>query len=126
MSKINACEQELQLTVVETAECERTSTVLKKETISRGFGLIRFLDRYGQVCSLQDSSLATEAAIWLGVTNTGDVIEGPVTRESNEDINVGMHLTQSMVKQLLPYLQKFAETGDYIRDIEVSEAENNT
>jgi hypothetical protein len=39
---------------------------------SRGFGLIKFSDRYGQHCSLQESSLATEGAIWLGVDNTGD------------------------------------------------------
>lgn len=36
-------------------------------TTQRGFSIIRFLDRYGQECSLQESSLATEPAVWLGV-----------------------------------------------------------
>lgn len=63
---------------------------------NRGFDLIEFTDRYDKECSLQKSSLATEDAIWLG-------------RDSKE---ARMHLTQEMVAKLLPYLQKFVETGD--------------
>lgn len=66
----------------------------------RGFAVAKFTDRYGSICSIQDSSLASEAAIWLGV-NTD--FEG---RECTR-----MHLTQDMVRALLPMLTRFAETG---------------
>lgn len=86
---------------------------LKREKTSRGFGSIKFEDRYGQKCSLQDSSLATEAAIWFGVDNTGPRLPGP-SGKTNEEIMARMHLTASQVKQLLPYLIKFAEEEEYI------------
>ena len=39
-----------------------------KTTITqRGFGKILFDDLYGAMCSLQQSSLGSEAAIWLGL-----------------------------------------------------------
>lgn len=60
----------------------------------RGFLLGQFWDRYGELCSIQKSSLATEDAIWLGVDEHR------------------MHLTQEQVAALLPLLQHFAETGD--------------
>ena len=100
---------------------EETSTELIKDKTIRGFGIITFMDRYEQDCSLQDSSLATEAAIWLGVDNTGRQIEGP-KGQRNEDVGVRMHLTQAMVKQLLPFLTKFAETGEYLSRMEISES----
>jgi hypothetical protein len=96
---------------------EVTDTVLEKAETRRGFGVINFLDRYNQVCSLQDSSLATEPAIWFGVDNTGPYMSGP-SGERSEDVQNRMHLTQSMVKTLLPYLTKFAETGEYISSME--------
>jgi hypothetical protein len=37
------------------------------KTTNRGFGLIEFNDRNGEGCSLQESSIATEDCIWLGV-----------------------------------------------------------
>jgi len=74
---------------------------IKKHTTERGFSRDEFADLYGQKCSLQDSSLATQAAIWLGV----DVdLEG-------KEVNNRMHLSQNMVRQLLPILQRFVETG---------------
>lgn len=88
---------------------------MNKTITERGFGLVTFKDRYGQECSLQDSSLATESAIWFGVVNTGPNLEGP-TGVKNFKIDARMHLTQEQVKQLLPVLTYFAETGDYIRD----------
>ncbi len=60
---------------------------------NRGFGKIDFTDHYNQNCSLQESSLATEAAIWLGTTENR------------------MHLTVDMVRDLLPYLHSFVNTG---------------
>ncbi|MCA3269227.1 MAG: hypothetical protein ACK5XX_05330 [Holosporales bacterium] len=67
------------------------------EKTERGFDIIEFLDRYGNGCSLQKSSLATEDCIWLGVDTE------PPAR---------MHLTQGQVKALLPYLQRFVDTGE--------------
>lgn len=74
---------------------------IKLEPTLRGFLRSEFIDRYGNKCSLQKSSLATEDCIWLGV---------------HEDFNGGdssrMHLTRDNVAELLPYLQKFVETGE--------------
>ena len=61
----------------------------------RGFLKGKFKDRYGEDCSIQKSSLATEDCIWLGC-----------------DHETRMHLTQTMVADLLPLLQHFVETGE--------------
>ena len=82
----------------------------KYSTTSRGFRLIEFEDRYRQKCSLQDSSLASEAAIWLGVDNTGPCIEGP-NGKMNEDVHRRMHLTVGQVRDLIPLLQEFCDKG---------------
>ena len=109
------------LVVIDGEEYERTCTVLEKNVNpDRGLGSIKFMDRYGQLCSLQDSSLGTEAAVWLGVDNTGGAIPGP-SGAIGEEVGIRMHLTQEMVKQLLPFLQRFAETADYIADMELDE-----
>lgn len=72
----------------------------------RGFALGQFVDRYKQQCSVQDSSLATEAAIWLGV---------------DEDLNgkecTRMHLTTEMVQALLPVLERFVRTGTITEEV---------
>lgn len=70
------------------------------EHTERGFLRSEFTDRYRQKCSLQESSLATEACIWLGCFE--DMEGKPSSR---------MHLTQDMVNQLLPALTHFAEHG---------------
>lgn len=95
---------------------EYTETELERGIGGRGLGSIKFDDRYQQRCSLQDSSLATEAAIWFGVDNTGPQLTGPMG-DKNANVGVRMHLTQSMVKQLLPFLTMFAETGEYIANM---------
>lgn len=69
-----------------------------------------FTDRYGQKCSLQNSSLASEDAVWLGVDNTGPRITGP-NEKFNEDVNARMHLTTEMVQELIVHLQRFLDTG---------------
>lgn len=68
--------------------------MFEKTKTQRGFTLIKFDDLYTQPCSLQKSSLATEDAIWVGVTEKR------------------MHLSREQVKELLPYLIQFTETGD--------------
>lgn len=101
------------LWTIDGNEFEQTDTELVGSRNARGFAGFKFLDRYNQECSLQDSSLATEPAIWFGVDNTGPDINGPSGRR-NEEVQIRMHLTQAMVKTLLPHLQRFAETGDYL------------
>lgn len=71
------------------------------ERTARGFPLMNFVDKYGQQCSIQDSSLATDACCWLGV----DVdIEGA-------EVNKRMHLTREMAGKLAAALAYFAEHG---------------
>ena len=69
----------------------------------RHFAAYTFEDRYGSLCSLQKSSIATKDAIWLG-------IEIPfITRK---EAATRMHLTREQVAELLPHLQHFVETGE--------------
>ena len=95
----------------------------------RGFELGKFTDRYGTECSIQESSLATEAAIWLGVDDcmpqimaseainlgipTGGQTTGwipyPIPKEVL--LTTRMHLTQEQVAKLLPSLEHFVKTG---------------
>lgn len=85
---------------------------------ARGFNIREFEDRYGNQCSLQKSSLATEDAIWFGIDDPKPQVlvpgQGWQTVPMPEDVMYSsrMHLTQEQVKQLLPFLQKFAETGE--------------
>ncbi len=69
---------------------------------SRGFRRTDFLDLYEEKCSLQESSLATDNAIWLGC-NEGLHIDGECCAR--------MHLNQEHVLELIPLLQYFVETG---------------
>ena len=95
---------------------------------NRGFSLISFTDRYGAKCSLQDSSLATEAALWFGIDDANPQIMASKTPQGGtgwvdfpipEDVSLTtrMHLTQDQVRELLPVLQRFAKTGT-IREVE--------
>ena len=91
----------------------------------RGFEILEFDDRYGKRCSLQKSSLATEDAIWFGPNDADPIImdpsqgRDPITNSpwhpvpfpEGTSFTTRMHLTQDMVKELLPYLIRFAETG---------------
>lgn len=107
---------------------KKKAAVLTRSTTGRGFGRIFFTDRYGQQCSLQDSSLAEEAALWFGVDNTGPSIEGS-TGKRNEDIMARMHLTVPMVKALIPFLQEFVKTQQYLTEnakyVSLSETDTN-
>jgi len=93
----------------------------------RGFSRKDFKDQYGECCSLQASSLATENCIWFGVDNprvtilakemypqVADQVRGWVDVPLPKGALVfgRMHLNQEMVKSLLPHLIKFAETGE--------------
>lgn len=72
------------------------STTIKLELTSRGFTRGEFIDSFGEKCSIQKSSLATEDCIWLGCD------EGPNR----------MHLTRDMAANLVVHIQRFVETGN--------------
>lgn len=74
---------------------------------SRGFKIIKFTDLYGEKCSLQESSLATARAIWFGCDENGKP-----HHVTGQTLSPRMHLSQKQVRELLPVLQWFAETGE--------------
>lgn len=95
----------------------------------RGFSKLVFADRYGEKCSLQKSSLMGEDAIWFGINDANPQImasqaaeHGIGTTETTgwvpypvpKDVlmSTRMHLTQDLVRQLLPFLHRFVETGE--------------
>jgi hypothetical protein len=100
---------------------ETLLTTLTQRVTERGFGLWEFTDRSQSKCSLQDSSLATEPAIWFGVDDPRPQVMGGagwVEYPLPEEVHMftRMQLTQQQVKALLPILTYFAETGEYVRD----------
>jgi hypothetical protein len=83
------------------------------EITNRGFSLIEFRDYYEHKCTLQESSLATEEAIWLGC-NQGShydervqVVEIPGRVDS---CLARMHLTRPQVKWLIKQLRQWLKT----------------
>lgn len=96
---------------------------LIKGATDRGF-FYEFTDAYGEECSLQKSSLATNDCVWLGVSKVQLLEEGwlpefpmrvrPLPPERAHGIRVHgrMHLTREMAAELVPLLQHFAETGE--------------
>lgn len=96
----------------------------------RGFAIFEFEDSYEEKCSLQKSSLATKDCIWLGLDEPKIKEFYPEPRDTDEswfDVDLSklnhrpqneihtfsrMHLTREQVAELLPYLQKFVETGE--------------
>jgi len=102
---------------------------MKKTKTHRGFELIKFNDLYDSSCSIQESSLATDQAIWIGIddadpkimasqadeygveTNkTTGWVEYPISKDVS--FNTRMHLNREQVKEILPHLIKFVETGE--------------
>ncbi len=93
-----------------------------KHKTCRGFTYGKFQDLYNQACSIQESSLATEHAIWLGVDDAipkilaSKIIQGgtgwaeyPIPDDVH--ITTRMHLDQLMAKELIKELQRFVDTG---------------
>jgi hypothetical protein len=82
--------------------------IVKKET-HRGFVYYEFADLYGAKCSLQESSLATDDAIWFGVDKDYD----------GDEVERGrMHLNREQVEALLSLLESFVRRGDLRTDEE--------
>ena len=94
--------------------------------IGTGFDVVEFKDRGGNKCSLQKSSTAIEDCVWLGCDEIGlrKFTPGPGWENistANEGGAIGgityiannrMHLNQEQVAAILPYLQRFVETGE--------------
>lgn len=93
---------------------------------NEGFDFKCFKDKNEEDCSIQKSSIATEDTIWLGVNVPKVIALAKELHPERSDIvgwlsvplpecaNISgrMHLSQDMVKEILPYLIKFAETGE--------------
>jgi len=77
----------------------------------RGFVNADFTDLYGSECSIQDSLLATDDAIWLGVDHINAKEWSTIVGVDPEKIPARMHLSREMVAELLPILQRFVDTG---------------
>lgn len=102
------------------------------KTTPRGFALVEFTDLYGEKCRLQKSSLASQDAIWLGVSDAKlkVLLEGHGFQEVPLDLSGGkfsisssMHLSRVMAARLLPYLKTFVETGELEAPLQSSEEE---
>ncbi len=64
-----------------------------EQTTNRGFVRLEFSDLYEKNCSIQESSLATDEAIWLGCN------EG--THTDNVCL-ARMHLNKEQIEMLIP------------------------
>ena len=88
---------------------------------ARGFSVHKFKDADGESCSLQISSVDNN--IWLGYSELKINAVYPWVDLNKEKLklylkcdevlgNNRMHLTQKQVKKLLPFLIRYAETGE--------------
>lgn len=102
----------------------------QEDVTNRNFNILRFKDRYGHDCSIQESSLATEDTIWFGLDKSNPMImvsdanrlglptNGKTTGWMPYDIpnevhfNTRMHLTREQAMELIPVLRRFVETGE--------------
>lgn len=66
---------------------------LELQHTQRGFGYFELTDSYGAAFTIQQSSSAEQDKIWMGVGSDRG------------------HLTRDMVRQIIPILQQFADTG---------------
>jgi hypothetical protein len=76
-----------------------------RQANDRGFLRGEFTDRYGEKCSIQKSSLATEDCIWLGCDHETVDSQG-------RPCGARMHLTRSMAADIVMRLERFIETGE--------------
>lgn len=71
----------------------------------RGFYRGNFKDRNGDDCSIQESSLATEPCIWLGLNHE------TIHHVTGQPCGARMHLTRALAAELIPLLEHFVATG---------------
>lgn len=65
--------------------------------LEKGLSFAIFYDINDKLCSIQESSLATESGLWLGL-------------DSKEEKR--MLISQKTAKDLIPILKLFGETGE--------------
>ena len=88
-------------------------TNIKFMLTPRGFVRGDFTDLYGWKCSIQESSLATQDALWLGCDETPDGEKlGPIDKISGQHIGSRMHLDVALAKELIGLLQYFVDHGN--------------
>lgn len=103
-------------------QCEYWKISPRKGKTNRGFNFYTFLDRYDEMCSIQESSLATEPALWIGIHDATPKILASKTPEGGtgwvnydipEDVFIStrMHITIPEAKFIIKVLQQFIETG---------------
>jgi hypothetical protein len=115
-------------------EKERAKDTFEIKKTARGFDLIEFEDHYGEIITIQKSSLASGDAIWFGPKDSNPkimksqaeahgikLVEGEEVSgwteyplPSEVIINTRAHLTRKQVKQLLPILKRFVKTGEIL------------
>jgi hypothetical protein len=118
----------LRSAVSAVGEAIRTSETTET---TRMFDLYEFKDKYDSVCSIQDSSLATDYCIWLGVNDADPKILVPDILNEGKGwqpviipglhTTTRMHLTRQQATNLIPYLLRFIVTGSIGWDTEVDE-----
>ena len=84
-----------------------------KPANDRGFLKGEFRDLYNKLCSIQESSLADDCAIWLGADEAThyfghDVID---LEKMGFDCAARMHLNQEQAAELIKVLQYFVDKG---------------
>lgn len=108
---------------------------------NRGFTIGEFKDYYDAKCTIQDSSISWPDCIWLGIADPDPKImatnairlglpnhgetTGWVPYEIPEEVMVStrMHLSRDQVRDLIPVLQHFVDTGFLPKDGEMEELE---
>lgn len=95
---------------------------------NRGFELVTFKDRYDVPCSIQQSSLETEKALWIGCDDADPTVLASKANALGEPtertvewvaypipeevlLNTRMHLTDDQVRELVSVLNMWLETG---------------
>ncbi len=96
---------------------------INMDPTERGFEQGEFTDLYRSTCSIQESSLATEGAIWFGVNDDGHFNMKTPPEKWDESVygkqSTGgrMHLSQGQAAALLPLLKYFVEHGQLPREL---------
>lgn len=80
---------------------------MKHSFTPRGFARVDFADLYGEACSLQQSSLATKRAIWLGCERE------TIHHVTKQPCGARMHLDRKLVRQLVIRLNRWLEKGTF-------------
>ncbi len=104
--------------------------MINKKT-ERGFELIEFYDTNNQVCTVQQSSIASENRIWLGLKTAspsvmktdaqrmGLSLDGDATGwmdypiPDEVSLNTRMHLNREQVQDLVLKLQQWLDSGSF-------------